>query len=975
MIPAARALVLIVFATTVVQAQSPLDRYAVDVWTTDDGLPQNSVNAIAQTPDGWLIVGTSGGLARFDGMRFTPIERRDSAGAHLDRVVAFSSGSDGALWIATENGLVRYHEGRFTAWREAEGLPGTVVGGVHADRDGTVWLIVGNRLVRFSGGVFTPMAPPGPNWPIRRDGQGTLWYGPAPRGGLRGTDTVPLPAGADRFLAQVGGDRWFATQDRGLLRAGERERRWPGPRVRLGSAALARDGAGDYWIGATAGIRLFLPDGGDQLVWPVTLPGVGENYDVRTLFVDAEGTLWGGTNGHGLVRIARSRFRVFAERDGLGRAQMTAVMEDRAGRMVFGTNCDGLWVLNPGATVVTRFPWPRAEHAESCPMALAESADGALWIGSYGPLVRIRNGASEQMRFPDGRPLGLVHALFPGQDGTMWAGTLNNGLVAVRPDGTLREYRRADGLVSERVLFVLEDAQGVIWMGTPGGLGRLEHERVTWYTADDGLPSDHVRAVYQDAEGVHWIGTYGGGLARLASGRFTTVTQRDGLADDVVSSILDDGDGHFWMTGNRGVQRVRRADLVAFADGRIPRVHAALFDRSDGLLSAETNGGFQPAAWRARDGRLWFPTVRGVAVVNPQGRGMNGPPPRAAIEAVLVDGTPIADGPAVRLAPGRRLLELRYTGLTLVAPEHIAFRHRLAGFESSWQAAGTRRQAFYPRLPPGRYRFEVQAANRDGGWGEATVLPVRALPLVWETAWFRLLALFIVLGGTAWGVRHRFALLKRERERGRAFTHRFIEGQEAERKRLAGDLHDSIGQGLLVAKNRATLALRSPEVSATVRGHLEEIASVVVETLEAAREISHNLRPHELDRLGLATAIRTAVEQASGAETLITAEVHGVDDVLPPDAEINVYRIVQEALSNILKHARATGARVALTREAAGLRLLIADNGVGFQADVTTGFGLAGLAQRTELLGGELTVRSAPGSGAVITVTIPVHPA
>jgi signal transduction histidine kinase len=346
-----------------------------------------------------------------------------------------------------------------------------------------------------------------------------------------------------------------------------------------------------------------------------------------------------------------------------------------------------------------------------------------------------------------------------------------------------------------------------------------------------------------------------------------------------------------------------------------------------------------------------------------------------ALAEVLVDGELVASDGRIEVPPGRRALEVRYTALSFLSPERLTFRYRLTGLEPEWVLAGTRRQAVYARLPPGRYRFEVQAASRDGTWGAVVATPVRALPLFWETVWFRALAAAGALGAVVAALRRSFRTLRQEQTRQRAFARRFIEGQETERRRIAAELHDSIGQGLLVAKNRAALALRSPGVGDDARRHLDEIAAVMSETLETAREIAHNLRPHELDRLGLAIAVRTAVEQASSPATAISAMVDPVDDLLGPDAKINLYRIVQEALSNVLKHAGATRARVVLRRERGAVRLTVADNGSGFPPELKApGFGLSSIAQRVALLGGSHEVVSAPGSGTSVVVIVPLSP-
>jgi signal transduction histidine kinase len=554
--------------------------------------------------------------------------------------------------------------------------------------------------------------------------------------------------------------------------------------------------------------------------------------------------------------------------------------------------------------------------------------------------------------------------------------------VAVLADGRVRAtYTTTDGLAHDGVRTIYQTRDGDVWIGTYGGLSRIAGGRVTRsYTAADGLSAEHIRAIHEDRDGDLWVGTYGGGLNRFHDGAFTAITQRDGLADDVVSSILEDGRGQLWMSGNRGVFRVARAELVAFTEGHARRVHAVLYREADGLRNAETNGGFQPAAWQDSGGRLWFPTVRGLAVVDPARLTMLDQPPRVVVEEVVVDGAPRPPAAVTVVGPGSTNLEVRYAGLSLSAPQHVTFRYRLHGFDPEWVEAGARRVAYYPRLPPGRYRFVVTAANRDGVWHDTgTALDLRVLGPFWGTWWFQLAVVAALLGIVAVVARRRAVAARRWRGAQEDFARGLIESQEHERRRIAGELHDGLGQELLVVKNRALLALRADGLPGPVRDQLEHISQVASQSLDSVRGLAHNLTPYQLDHLGLSAALRTVIETAADTVPIaFDVAVEDVDGLLPIEAQINLYRIVQEAVTNIVRHSGARTAAVHVRRAGDAITVTVRDDGRGFELGrdgagrPAGGFGLSGMAERARMLDGRLDVGSAPGLGTRLDLTVPV---
>ena len=582
----------------------------------------------------------------------------------------------------------------------------------------------------------------------------------------------------------------------------------------------------------------------------------------------------------------------------------------------------------------------------------------------------------DPMRWLDGN----VWAIHEDQGGTFWFAT-DHGLVWQR-GAQYGRYTTADGLVHDRVRALLRGREGQLWVGTSRGLSRLQDGRFTSYTERDGLVGNDVRALSEDDSAL-WIGTYDGGLYRLAGDRLTRYTTRDGMHDNGVFQILDDGRGHFWMGSNRGIARVSQADLREFAEGRLGAVRAARFGVIDGLTTLECNGGRQPSGLRMPDGTLWLPTQGGIAQVSPALVRANPYPPPVRIEDIRVSGTSMVPGDAgIEVPPHRNSFEADYTALSLVKSDQVRFKYRLVGLDEDWVDAGSRRTAAYHGIPPGRYTFQVIAANSDGVWNtDGHAMGIVVLAPIWRQGWFLWLLTAIAVTAVVAVDRRRIGRLRREHARQRAYARQLLDTQEQERRRISNELHDSLGQTLFMIRQRA----RTPD-GAVAGGQdedpLDAIDHLASRAYEEMKEIAYNLRPYHLDKIGLTRTIEGMVRRVSGACGLeITADLDNVDDLFSADAQIDVYRIIQEGVSNMVRHAAATEASVSIRRHAQGAELRIRDNGVGFAPDEERQgmngpghVGLTNLRERARTLNGVVTIHSRPGHGTTLLVRVPGGP-
>ncbi|HET9440208.1 MAG TPA: two-component regulator propeller domain-containing protein, partial [Longimicrobiales bacterium] len=898
------------------------------------------------------------------------------------------------LWIGTEAGLLRRKRGAYQVFTRANGLPDNEVRALYVDRSGVVWVGTSTGGVAWfrNGRLHTLRTVAGRTigdvTRITADASGTIWINAGdgvlriPHGDVSAGVWHAAPSSRTEFLLQDRtGAVWFA-------RAGRTRRESTDPQqhyeVSVAGSIMVEDAGDGYWVGTINDGAFFVrADNTSPAVHHYPLPDGRRGYRVRSALVDNDGGVWLGTNANGLLRARRNLFTTYRSEHGLSHEVATAIFADRRGTVWVATNCGGVNAIGAARRSVQTFNprSPQDPSGDPCVFALTEDREGRMWQGSYGGGVSALPAVAGQPReIISGLPDLEVLALFTDRDGTMWVGMRNGGLALVENRSVRMTYTVAHGLANNSVRTIYQTRDGALWIGTVDGLSRFSAGRFTTYNATHGLSSAHVRAIHEDADGTLWIGTYGGGLNRFRNGVFAAITQQDGLGDDVVSSILEDDAGNLWMSGNRGIYRAAKEQLNAFADGNIQRIHSVLYGRADGLRNPETNGGFQPAAYKDARGHFWFPTVEGVAVVDPARIRGNPRTPSVVLEEVVVDGVAQSPQDIVKVGPGRPNVEFRYAGLSLSAPEHLRFRYQLEGYDEDWVEAGARNIAYYPRLPAGNYRFNVHAANRDGAWSAAGAgLRLRVEPPYWNTWWFRIVAALAVLSLAIGWSRRRTAALLAQRAAQQEFSRQLIESQEQERRRLAGELHDGLGQELLVARNRTLMALRAPDGDPQVREQLNHIAELVTSSLASIRELAHNLTPHQLEHLGITSAVKTMVETVADTSGIqVDGTIAEIDGLLPLESEINLYRIMQEALSNVVHHSGSRTVHVHVRREGDRVRSTIIDHGHGFSIPRDTrdlphgGFGLSSMAERTRILGGTLMIDSELEKGTVVELSVPV---
>jgi ligand-binding sensor domain-containing protein/signal transduction histidine kinase len=953
-------------------------QFRFDSWTTDNGLPQASVNAILQTRDGFLWLATFGGLVRYDGLRFQVFNSGNTKGLKTSRFQELYEDREGALWISTElQGVTRYKDGVFNSYSTEHGLP---VGVIHMREDANGNLLASvntgdatsDHSVRWTGENFVPCPRP-PTEPIViwSRTESSFWYQENSR--LRklenGQVTVDCP-----FEPRV--RRAFEDSEKRLWIAVDGTTTLYMLADNHLTSYSTKDGLFDYrfsnafedrqkrvWFGSQGGLTLF-KDG--KFTNYTAADGLTPG-GVLVIYQDREGTIWLGTTG-GLTRLTERAIAAYSARDGIAGDNVYAIYEDHTGKIWIGSWL-GLTQYENGAfqNVGKAFGLGEADIT-----SFYEDREGDFWIGTLAGVYRIRNG--EVKVYPRSElPGGQVRAIYEDREGNVWFG-VGDRLVKYRNE-SFTKYE--DQSLAGRIYALHADAQGGLWIGTGTGLVVYRDGTFKPLTEKDGFAGGMVRAIAEDSAGTLWIGMYDSGLYRFKDGRLTHYTTNEGLFDNGAFQILEDNQGYFWISCNLGVYRVRKSDLNDYADSRIKRITSVPYNKRDGMLNAECNGGTQPAGIKARDGRLWFPTQQGVAVINPDTVPFNSQPPPVVIEAIAIDSHPVDLTPEIRLQPGQTYLEIHYSGLSFINPELVNFKYLLEGSDREWIDAGTRHVAYYTHLPPGKYRFRVRAANRDGVWNEqGAMLTIVVLPYFWQKWWF-VVALTLLAAAFVYLIyRRRILILKEAHAAQEAFSRRLIESQEAERKRIAAGLHDNLGQRLIIIKNWASLGLNFTAKDAPVREQLDEISTTAVTALNEVREIIYDLRPYQLETIGLTRTIRFMVEQVAASSGIdFKSECDDLDNLFMPEDEVTFYRMIQECVSNVVKHSAAKHAGVEIKRAAKTVKIIVTDDGKGFVPEARTaasngGFGLTGLHERVKILGGRLEIHSQAAQGTVISIDL-----
>ena len=980
-----------------------VSQYAHTVWAVRDGFSKGNIYAMAQTPDGYLWLGTEFGLLRFDGIRSIPWE--PPAGQHLPdkAITALLVTRDGTLWIGTAVGLVTWRDGKLT---RPPVLAAEFVATLFEDREGTVWAsslgTPNGRLcaLRSDGaqcygedGAFGRAV-----WALYEDSSGAVWAG-AQSGLWR---MKPGPARRYPTPTELIG---LSQTDEGRLL------------IAMHSAGLMRlvgDHIESYPIRNAINSSRLLSD---------------RDVDSNRVLRDRDGGLWIGTVERGLIHVHHGRTDVFSRTNGLSGDVVLSLFEDREGNV---------WVATTGGLdrfrdlPVTTISVKQGLSSDATQSVLA-ATDGSIWIGAHEGLTRWKNRQTTIFGKASGLPDDAPQSLFQDDWGRIWTFT-GRGLAFFKEG----RFVAVNGLPGGRVHFITGDKAGNLWLSEEKSLlhlreGRLV-EQIRWsalgrnqraqallsgreqggvwlafwqgggllyfkdgqirasYTAANGLGSGAVGDIQIDQDGALWAATQSG-VTRLKDGRIATLTSSNGLPCDTIHWTIEDDDRSLWLYTECGLVRIERTELGAWIADPTRRIATTVWDAEDGVrLRATAASEFGPRVAKATDGKLWFVTGEGVQVVDPRHLAVNKLAPPVSIDQVVADhrlywqnlpGT-VAE---LRLPARTRDLQIDYTALSLVAPEKIHFKYKLEGQDTDWREVVNDRQAKYTNLPPRHYRFRVIASNNSGVWNETgTFLDFSVSPAYWQTNWFRAACAAAILAilWAAYQLRvralhQRHTLLEHHQGEITALNERLMKAHEEERIRIAGELHDGVLQRITSLSLRlGTATLEFPTDSET-KTEVRAVEKDLIQVGAEIRQLSHELHPAVLHERGLPDALSSYCEEFSTTRGIpISYKADESVQDLSPGAALCIYRIAQEALGNVAKHANAEQVEVQLTRANGHVCLLVRDDGVGFNPDgsgKSGGLGLINMRERVRQLNGTFTFESEPGRGTTVKAEVPFRPA
>ena len=964
--PVAAALLFIAITSSPgLDPNGSLNDFGHQSWLTENGLPQNTVQAIVQTQDGYLWIGTQEGVARFDGVNFTVFDKENTPAFKSNDIRFLQPDRRGRLWISTSYGLVCRDNGEFRGYTVNEGLPDNSIGPIVEDASGNIWIGTAGGLARFENEkfkTFTTEQGLSSNLVLTLYARtnGTILVGTS--AGVQSVSgdkftswTIPslmLPSNILAMAETKNGQVWYGTPYGLYGLHGGIPLNLPNERI----SALLADREGALWIGTPGGIARWQ---NGKLETFTSANGLSSNL-VLSMFEDREGSIWIGTEAGGLNQLKSKKFKTFTTREGLPSDLVKTVYQEAQGGIWIGSNGGGLTLFKDGKFTT----WTTKDGLSSdVVLSLAGDKEGTIWVGTPDGLNRFRDGNFQLFTFADGLSNDLIRSVFVDRSGVLWVGT-RDGLNVLRGK-EFTTFTTQDGLANNFIGAIYEDSKGNLWVGTLGGLSRIKDGKFQTFTIKDGLSSNTVISLYEDASGDLWIGTNGGGLNRLRGDKFVSFTSGKGLSADVIYRILEDKQQNLWCSSNKGIFRVNKAELEKAANDANYNVNPVFYGPADGTLTREASGGGHPAGWQTSDGRMWFATIKGLAVIDPEHIPLNTTPPPIAIEQLVVDNKNAALNQEVSLSPGTSRLDFYYTALSFIAPENVRFKYKLEGFDDNWIDAGSRRVASYTNLRPGNYKFRVIAANNDGVWNESgAAVDFYLQPRFYQTYSFYILCA-LLLAAAGW-------LLYRMRVRRMALEFRAV---LSERNRIAREIHDNLAQDILGISVQLELVARlMPAAAEAAKGHLDRARLLVRNSMTEARRYVWDLRSQELHKKDLPAALRDTTSRLT-ADTGIDAvvEVTGPPQPLPVAVETNLLRIGQEAVNNAVKHAQAKRIDVGLNFDEHNVRLSVRDDGRGFNPNDQIGdghFGLIGMRERAEQIGGVLTIDSAVERGTQILVTI-----
>jgi signal transduction histidine kinase/ligand-binding sensor domain-containing protein len=986
-----------------------VSQYAHTSWKISDGFSKGVIWSIAQTPDGYLWLGTEFGLLRFDGVR--TVAWQPLAGEHLPNsdVRNLLVARDGRLWIGTALGLASLKDGRLTQYPELERQ---IIEALLEDHDGVIWVACAapslGKLCKIENGETQCYGADGSFGSavtaLYEDSGGSLWTGamtglwrwkPGPPQFYR----MPDPANRIHGLIESDDGGILVTKNSGItkLRNGKAEP-YPLPfGLEFSPGALFRDHDGGLWIGAVIDRGLLhIHDGRMDLF--TRSDGLSSNA-VSSFLEDREGNIWVVTVD-GLDRFRDFAITTISVQQGLSSHAVNAILAGRDGSLWLGTN-EGLNRWKNGEVTIyrkRRLPTVRGGSAlteftdgwaadsrrareiiddglpEDLVESLFEDHHGQIWVMTRSGVAILK---SDRFVSVSSLPFGLIYAITGDRSGNVWV-SHQEALFHLREGRMVEQIPWAKLGRREPATALLDDAVGGgFWLGfRDGGVAYFKDGQLrASYAGVEGLAGGRVNQLRFGPHGGLWVATEAG-MSRIKDGHVSTLSSKNGLPCDTLHWTIQDDAGSVWLYMECGLVRIARSELDDWFSNPQLSVHASVFDSFDGVRSHRFHFGNNSVVTKSTDGKLWFVPFGGVSVLDPHHLPINKLPPPVHIEQIIADRKTHDVVSQVRLPPSVRDLEIDFTALSFVAPEKVRFRYKLEGYDSDWHDAGNRRQAFYTNLPPKQYRFRVIACNNDGVWNEqGALLDFSIAPTFYQRTSFRALC---VVGLMALLV---LAYQLRVRQLAGKFN-RTLEARLSERTRIARELHDTLlqsFQGLLLRFQSVSNVL--PPNAHEAKHRLDSALDQAADAITEGRNAVQGLRSSATQTNDLANGIIAFGQELTNTESaadspVIEVEVEGGPRQLNPVVRDEAYRIAGEALRNACQHAQARRIAVEIRYDRRRFLLRVRDDGQGISEDtIRRGhaghFGLHGMRERAQVVGGRLEVWSKLNSGTQIELSIP----